>query len=153
MEATVEDAKTSRLAAEARVARLRGWLASTIATLDAIATDVKAGKTERLAEVSELSRDKSNIESELTRALAECERAERELRREEQDRAKLDLVNVRSECLEQRTAFLEHYRAACLALGSYLQLRAKACDLTRQTATNFGVLPPEMNALKELDLA
>jgi hypothetical protein len=149
----VEDAKTTHLAAKARVARLRGWLATTTATLDAIAADVQSGRTERLAEVSDLSKDKSDIENELTSALAECEGAEIALHREEQDQAKLDLVNVRSECLEQRDLFLSSYRSACIALGSYLDLRSRACELTTKTATGFGVLPPEMNALRELEFS
>src|SRR4029077_14678 len=78
----LENARTTRDAAQARVARLRGWLATTTATLDAIAADVKAGKTERLGEVSELSKDKSDIENELTSALADFESAEVAFHRE-----------------------------------------------------------------------
>jgi hypothetical protein len=52
MELTVEHAKTVRDTAQARVAGLRGWLATTTDTLDAIAADVQAGKTERLGEVA-----------------------------------------------------------------------------------------------------
>jgi hypothetical protein len=147
------NAKTTRDTAQAQVARLRGWLATTTATLDAIAADVKAGKTERLGEVPELSKDKSDIESELATALAECENAERALHREEQDQAKLDLVKVRSQCLEQREMFLSSYRSACIALGSYLDLRERACQLTTKTASGFGVQPFEMNALRELEFS
>jgi hypothetical protein len=101
----------------------------------------------------ELSKDKSDIERELEIALAECQRAERELHREQQEQSQADLAVVRSECLEQRELFLSSYRNACVALGRYLELRERACQLTNATAGGFGVQPFEMNALRELEFS
>jgi hypothetical protein len=59
---------------------------------------------------------------------------------------------VRDECLRQRELFLASYRAACVALGRYLNLKSQANELTGKGATAaFGPLPQDRNALRSLE--
>lgn len=105
------------------------------------------------AEIVGLTRESAALASRIEAAKVERERAENARRRSEREQAAIDLVKVRTECLEQRDLFLSSYRSACIALGSYLELRTRAGELTTKTATGFGVLPSEMNALRELEFS
>jgi hypothetical protein len=99
-----------------------------------------------------LTRESAALASRIEAAKVERERAENARRRSERKQAAIDLVKVRTECLQQRDLFLSSYRSACIALGSYRELQNRACELTGRAAGGFGVQPFEMSALKELEL-
>jgi hypothetical protein len=102
--------------------------------------------------ITSLIREAAELAGRIDSAKAERERAERADLRRKQDQARAALPAVRDECLKQRDAFLEHYRAACIALGRYLDLKAQASELTGKGATAaFGPMPEDMNALRALE--
>jgi hypothetical protein len=104
--------------------------------------------------ITSLIREAAELAGRIDSAKTERDRAERAELRRKQDQARAELPTVRDECLKQRDAFLMHYRAACVALGSYLRLKQRACELTGKTATAaFGPPPENMNALRALELA
>lgn len=104
------------------------------------------------AEIPELTREAAVLAGRIDEAKVTRQHADNAQRRRDQEQAGRDLVVARAGCLEQREAFLSHYRGACIALALYLEAQETACQLTNKTATNFGVLPAEMAALRELDL-
>ncbi len=105
-------------------------------------------------EVVRLLREKNVLSRRINEAKTERERAESAQRMREQEQARSALPAVRDECLKQRAAFLEHYRAACLALGLYLNLKGRASELTGKTATAaFGPMPEDRNALRALEFS
>jgi hypothetical protein len=134
---TVEQLETQHVALKRRIA--------------ALVDDSQKGKNDG-AEIPKLTREAAALSSRIDAARAERDRAASAARRREQDEARAELTQVRDECLRQRAAFLEHYRAACIALGSYLDLKARASELTGKTATAaFGPMPEDRNALRALE--
>jgi hypothetical protein len=83
---------------------------------------------------------------------AERQRAENERQRREQERTRAELPKVLATALEKREEFLSHYRAACIALGKYLESQSRANVLTNQLSGPFGVPLLDRNALCELEL-
>jgi hypothetical protein len=104
--------------------------------------------------ITSLIREAAELAGRIDSAKTERERAERAELRRKQDQARSMLPAVRDECLRQRELFLASYRAACIALGSYLDLKAQASELTGKGATGaFGPLPQDRNALRALEFS
>jgi hypothetical protein len=85
-------------------------------------------------------------------AKIERAQADKERSRIEREQARTDLAKILPAAVEQREAFLAHYRAACMALGNYVELQTRAAHLTNQLMTYFGILPEDQNALQALQL-
>ena len=136
---TVEALETQHSDLKKRIARL----------VDAASVGTNDG-----AEIPPLAREVAALASRIEMAKAERDRSANAQRLRDRDQARADLVVVRANCLKARDAFLEHYRGACIELSSYLDLQARAGDLTRELATpGFGVPPEDQNNLRALQFS
>jgi hypothetical protein len=104
------------------------------------------------AEIPGLTKQAASLTARIAEAKDEQEKAVRERSRVEREETRAELTRVLPAAVEQREAFLEHYRAACVALGRYVDLQTRAGHLTNQLVTYFGILPEDQNALQALQL-
>ena len=104
------------------------------------------------SQITPLAQDAAALSKRIQNAKGKRDRQLRVQQQRESEQLARDLPQAREEVLCHRTAFLEHYRAACIELGLYLKTMARATALTNATATDFGVPLQESNALHHLDL-
>ena len=104
-------------------------------------------------EVARLLREKSALSERIAEAKAEQDRAEREQTANLQAKAREEFPLALAECEKQRTAFLEHRRAACIALGKYFPALNRAFGLCNQLShPDLGPFPADLNACRALEL-
>jgi hypothetical protein len=104
-------------------------------------------------EVARLVREKAALSARIAEAKTERDRAEREQAANLQAQAREDFPLALAECEEQRTAFLEHRRAACIALGRYFPALNRAFGLCNKLAhPDVGPFPADLNACRALEL-
>jgi hypothetical protein len=104
-------------------------------------------------EVARLVREKTALSNRITDAKAARDEQERQRQRQEREQAEAEWPKALAYCSEQRAAFLEHRRAACIALGNYLKALARAYDVVNRLAhETLGPLPQYLNACRALEL-
>jgi hypothetical protein len=104
-------------------------------------------------EVASLLREKTALGNRIAEAKAERVEQERERKRLEREQAERDMPGALAECRAERTAFLEHRRKACIALGNYLKALARAYEVSNQLShETLGPLPQYQNSVLALEL-
>jgi hypothetical protein len=117
-----------------------------------IAREIEGGDLRRMHLVVELTEQKRTLTVEAQAEEGECAAAESRRAREEAAQAREQLDAKLVEIASHRAKFLEAYRNANLELGLYFQSLEDAGPLVRLCSTVFGPMPPDMSALRELQL-
>ena len=104
------------------------------------------------ADIVGLTKQAAALTTRIAEAKAEREQAEREQARLEREEARTELTTVLREAVEQRDAFLTHYRASHVALGNFVALETRAGRLANCLMTYFGMAPQDANAIRALQL-
>ena len=104
-------------------------------------------------ELPQLTQRLATVNEQIEQAKAEQDRVEREQAANLQAKAREDFPLALAECEKQRTAFLEHRRAACIALGKYFPALNRAFDLCGKLShPDLGPFPADLNACRALEL-
>jgi hypothetical protein len=104
-------------------------------------------------ELPELTQRLAKVNEEIQAERAEQQRAARRAKTRERGLAESDFPVALAECEKQRTALLEHVRAACLAWGEHRTLLARLYALGGKLShETLGPLPEFQNQARRLEL-
>jgi hypothetical protein len=154
---TIEERKLATKEAQAavddlqlRIDQLRTKRVDLDAKIDEVAKDSKNGRVPGLTELSPLSLERSQVESEFSTATGELNAARATLARAQEAYRVARFRDVIARIEQARDAVVEHARQASLQFGTFYALQKEATGLANAANGGAGCLPHERTTLAEV---